>query len=824
MSNDSITILQEAQNLATLAVAYDQQKDLQAAIYFYSETVATLKKHLDVGGDVGNRSEIESKVHDYGKRLKVLQEKLSQSIKNLFVPKSDESNCSIERLEFLLREALDQDEEGDVADALPLYLEAVETGLKIKETITDEKLNSRLTFIITKALERAELLKKINTKSLERSFESKLSLNEPNQRQLSSTDPSLIGNFTSSESNLIISGNESYSKTEIEVLKRSSVINGVEYLPFMPKIDLRERFSTLSLFDDGRGLLPLSPKQKASLVEFRRLAEIAEMPCIISNPKSIDCFAIKQTVVTDCSVIASLTVSALWERRFNKKLISNIIYPQNRNQEPVYNPCGKYMVKLHINGILRKIIIDDRLPVGNYGQLLCSYSSNKNEFWVSLLEKAYMKVMGGYDFPGSNSNIDLHALTGWIPERMSFSSIEKDSLMKLLISRYDKGDVLVTFATGEFSQTEEDRTGLVPGHAYAMLDVKFVQNKRLFLLKNPWSHMRWKGRFSERDIDSWTPELQSLLHFDPKSAKNFDNGVFWIDIDSVFRFFDVCYLNWNPNLFKYSYCTHDVWNAGVGPAKDLYYIGDNPQYSLNIKNSDSSTWILLTRHIMDRNDFANNKEYIALLVYKKNGEKVYLPFDPAPYIDGARINSPHYLCKIIVNKNNPVLKYTLVISQYEKSNTILYTLRAYSTSPFSLQKIPNPYRYKEVDKNGQWTSQTAGGCRNHPLTYQQNPIYQLIFNGSSKEDDNDVMIELRGPKAFQIGLEISTVTVVNQNSPNYFKRNDSGSFRSGFTYLQLKSLPAGTYQIVPSTFNPGQIGPFFITVKSSHPIKLSRLK
>lgn len=51
-----------------------------------------------------------------------------------------------------------------------------------------------------------------------------------------------------------------------------------------------------------------------------------------------------------------------------------------------------------------------------------------------------------------------------------------------------------------------------------------TQGKRFLQLKNPWSHLRWKGRYSERDEKNWTPDLLKYLNFDPKMAQKFDNG------------------------------------------------------------------------------------------------------------------------------------------------------------------------------------------------------------------------------------------------------------------------------------------------------------
>lgn len=78
---------------------------------------------------------------------------------------------------------------------------------------------------------------------------------------------------------------------------------------------------------------------------------------------------------------------------------------------------GKYIVVLNLNGCRRQIVIDDYLPQGRDGRSLHVMSkTSPNLIYPALIEKAFLKVFGGYDFPGSNSATDLYILTGWIPE------------------------------------------------------------------------------------------------------------------------------------------------------------------------------------------------------------------------------------------------------------------------------------------------------------------------------------------------------------------------------------------------------------------------
>ncbi|GAV02710.1 hypothetical protein RvY_13240-2 [Ramazzottius varieornatus] len=768
---------QEISQLATHAVQFDRDGNIEVAIYYYTEAAKSLLEAQHRNIPFPN---LDAKLKEYRDRAaKLKEQQIARKEKELSNVK-DQSQIDLERAEFLLYAALDADELQDQAGAIELYTEAIQLCLETRNRTADQALKAKLAKLASRCLDRAEHLKKQRS-SGRPSLPLDFSLNnlpsvpsndlDTGSKSVNPSDmrrslPANVGqgnahintslptSFSTTAkingpSKLVVSGSDSYTKEEIEVLRKTSKINGRDYVPFMA-VDVKEKMAFPTPFNDKDGKLALAPKQLSAFKGWARPSEICAEPRMYDN---IDAFSIRQSIISDCSFVASLAISALYEKRFKKKLITSIIYPQNREGDPIYNPSGKYMVKLNINGVPRKVVIDDFLPVSRYGDILCSYSHNKNEMWVSLLEKAYMKVMGGYDFPGSNSNIDLHALTSWIPERVAVKQkgeeFRPDEFFMKISERHRKGDVLATVATGEMSDKECERTGLVSTHAYALLDVRDVQGKKLFLLKNPWSSTRWKGNFSDRDVRNWTPAMKTALSYNPESAAQFDNGVFWIDYASVLRFFDVFYLNWNPALFKFTYAVHQEWRAGSSPVKDIYDMSSNPQFRLEVNFpsgvASAAVWALLTRHITDRKDFADNKEYITLLVFKVEGKRVFYPYDPPPFIDGVRINSPLYLCKMLLKASEgSSQKYTLVVSQYEKTNTMYYSLRCYSTVPFRLTKINSTYAHKEQVVNGMWKGITAGGCPNFPATYRNNPVHQIHIDNSNT--DNQILITLKGPK------------------------------------------------------------------------------
>lgn len=821
---DSTALEHDAVKFAKTAVTYDQNGKYNEAVFYYKEAAQA----LIYAGMAGSKLEgVQEKVNEYLDRVQALHNAVQGQSSD---PMKSKQQVDLERAHFLVTQAFEEDERGNEDEAIELYTQAVELCIQTSNDTSDQGLQAKLKQLARQALDRAEGLKESQSRAGQAQTQDSAvhSGVKPGSggggpvRQFFPLGPDFslhdrpqpVRPVQSSEPQ-----GQRYTPEEIEVLRSTSKINGIAYVPFM-SVDLKERFAFPVPFSDKLGMLALSPKQKAIFSRWVRPDEICNNPTMIL---SVSSFSIKQTVVSDCSFVASLAISAAYERRYSKKLITSIIYPQNRKGEPEYNPCGKYMVKLHINGVPRKVIIDDFLPVDRNGELLCSYSSNRNELWVSLIEKAYMKVMGGYDFPGSNSNIDLHALTGWIPERIAMhsdnQSFSKDDSFRMLYQRFHRGDVLITTATGVMTEEEGERWGLVPTHAYAVLDIREHKGMRFLQLKNPWSHLRWKGRFSERDEKNWTPELLKYLNFDPKTAQKFDNGVFWITWEDLCQYYDVIYLSWSPALFRESSCIHSSWDGKQGPVKDAYSLANNPQYRLEVQcpAGGAAIWVLLTRHITDKDDFAQNKEFITLVVYKTEGKKVYYPADPPPYIDGVRINSPHYLTKMRLTSAG-THTFTLVVSQYEKQNTINYTLRVYSGCKFSFSKIPTPFTHtKRI--NGQWKGASAGGCGNYKDSYKQNPIYQFNL-----ERPGPLLIELRGSRQYSVGFEVQTVSTVAELGPTGLQKKSSGDYRCGFCYMEVDHVPAGIYNVTPTTFLPKQEGPFFLDFSSATPLKVSQLQ
>ena len=90
--------------------------------------------------------------------------------------------------------------------------------------------------------------------------------------------------------------------------------------------------------------------------------------------------------------IASL-YQVIIDNNINEKDFIKRIYPQNEEGIPIYNPSGKYWVKLFQMGKCRKIEIDDKFPCDKKTyEIYLPQCDNINEIWPMILTKAIIKM------------------------------------------------------------------------------------------------------------------------------------------------------------------------------------------------------------------------------------------------------------------------------------------------------------------------------------------------------------------------------------------------------------------------------------------------
>ena len=636
----------------------------------------------------------------------------AQNSTNRTVMEDAEMKYQIQKANLMLSQAIDDDENvsnsitsndtknkasraatGSTTNLITKYMEAAELHLKaiqeiqkLKKSSNDDgnynQIDSEMKKRLQQILDRVEALKR-----------------QQQQRQNSTDQRSSVANQQLEEhSDTKSTVNSRLTAAEVQVLKQSSLISSGLFLPwsddestrfnkecYKQRQQKRSNIPLSDLFTDPDGFLTLSTKQKEHFYAWARPNEIIRIrqqhnnmlsslrlrglgsstsaagcdnKIAVMRSSTISPYTIQQKYITDCSFIASLCICANYERKFCKPLVTSLLYPQLRDVStgkavPIYNPIGKYMVKLWLNGIPRCVIVDDYLPIDKHGNLLCSQttpcttSNDRLELWVCLIEKAYMKLCGGYNFPGSNSGIDLFSLTGWIPEQIYFASpkatsndvnIEttaktayivkdhetpSDRVWERIYSASSYGDCLITVSTKGNANNIEDKVncvGLVPGHAYAVLSVIQTTNGiRLLQIKNPWAQQSWKGRYSCTDNEGWSSlKLRDEVGYDPIKAKRHDDGVFWICWDDILQYFQDFYLSWNPSLFKTRHVLHGHWPKSQGPTDDTFNVGENPQYVLTLSDravqKKAALWILISRHVTKQEQEGEDVRVLAFIV------------------------------------------------------------------------------------------------------------------------------------------------------------------------------------------------------------------
>ena len=247
--SDSIMV-DDIVDLVSNAVELDKAGEMQAAIYYYLESAKALEL-------LGQKMENAQQYRTRAAELAHILEDKRQEEAAKFTREISRQDGEANRAKFLLSEALDADEAGDLEEALQLYQEAVALVLDAKKKTSDRARQEELHSLAVRALERAEAIKGMegNRNSPKRQPDPKQRLSpETAKRMLPPIDGLNLRESPNAATKLGKDigaaggadggaggggGGGHYSEDEKRVLRETSTINGRDVARWVDVIDFR---------------------------------------------------------------------------------------------------------------------------------------------------------------------------------------------------------------------------------------------------------------------------------------------------------------------------------------------------------------------------------------------------------------------------------------------------------------------------------------------------------------------------------------------------------------------------------------------------------
>ncbi|XP_051535188.1 calpain-9 [Myxocyprinus asiaticus] len=361
------------------------------------------------------------------------------------------------------------------------------------------------------------------------------------------------------------------------------------------------------------------PMQIQSDVVWKRPKEICQFPqFIVDGATRMD---ICQGVLNDCWFLSAVASLSLYPSLMDR------VIPSGQSFQQGYN--GSFFFRFWQYGEWIKIRIDDRLPTRN-GQLMYLRSTNKDEFWSALLEKAYAKLNGGYN--GLNMGFPHEAMadmTGGITEVFVVSLLPR-ALGSFLQPLLQKG-ALINCGNSQGPLEKSNEFGILFKHAYSVTGLETIQTTigpvELVRIRNPWGNTEWKGPWSdEKGIEWRMVSAEEQLRVQRVQQ---DDGEFWMalsDFRQNFDMMEVCHLS--DDTLNMGGAIKHPWQCTAHHGKWIPFRG-SPQFNLTLLEEDddpsdpeltcSFLLALMQKHTRQKGILP-----VALQIFKARSEHDYL--------------------------------------------------------------------------------------------------------------------------------------------------------------------------------------------------------